>query len=358
LAWVARATAFGVTWSVATLSAGDAHADPACYGPLSPCIDDDAMWPHAGRARFVQVGSAETLPAAQLGFGIVATYLSRPVVLQVPTPGAFGSNQYAVDQQANATFLWAYGMTDRLELDFALPITLAESGAGLSPITGGAQLKDTAVRDLRLGFAYEIVPHTPGPKTYPAGSNSHEDGPSTREFGVVGRFELSAPTGDREQFAGETGGVFVPSLAADYRHPGGFIAGLEAGARIRQTTDLLTARVGSQLVLGAGVGYEILPNELLTVAFEAWALPMLVAQADGSTIVPAEWQVSARTAPTRHGDVSLELSGGGPFQSPQPITTPAFRFTLGVRWAPTGRATPVATPGSSPAAPPAPAGAP
>ena len=250
-----------------------------------------------------------------------------------------GSDQYAVDQQANATFLWSYGVTDRLELDVALPITLAESGAALSPITGGATLKDTAVRDMRFGFAYELVPHVANKSAAPLEPHAADPAiEATRQWGLATRFEVSAPTGDHDQFAGESTAVFIPSVAADYRHPGGLIAGLELGARLRPTTDLLTARVGPQLVLGGGVGYEILPRQLLTAAFEAWALPILVTQGDGSHIVPAEWQVSARTAALAHGDVTLELSGGGPFQVPEPITTPQFRFTLGVRWSPTRRA--------------------
>ena len=300
-----------------------AHGDPACFGRNSPCINDDALWPHAGPARFVQVGSAETLPAAQLGFGLVASYLSRPVIIHVPPPGGLGSEQYAVNQQVNATFLWAYGVTDRLELDVALPITPGQSGAGLAPVTGGGTLEDTAVRDMRFGVAYEIVPHTP-----------EKAGGASREWGLAGRFEMSAPTGDHDEFAGEASAVFVPSVSADYRHPGGFIAGLEAGARLRQATDLLTARIGSEIVLAAGVGYEILPHQLLTAALEAWALPMLVAQSDGSHIAPAEWQASVRTAPLRRGDLSIQLGGGGPFETSPPITTPQFRFTLGVRWAP------------------------
>src|SRR5580658_3795723 len=326
------------TVGVSVALGGAAHADPACYGPFSPCLNDDALWPHAGPSRVVQVGSTETLPEAQLGFGLVTTYLSRPVVFQLPSPGGAGSYQYAVNQQANATFLWAYGVTDRLELDVALPISLYESGAGLGPITGGAALKDTAVRDMRFGFAYEIVSHR-NAKALPVGDASTAGAPllPAREWGLAARFELSAPTGDHDQFAGEPTAVFVPSVAADYRHPGGVVAGVEVGARLRPTTDLLTARVGSELVLGAGAGYELLRDELLTLAFEAWALPTLVAQGDGSHMVPAEWQVSARTSPLRRGDLSVQLSGGGPFASPPPITTPEIRFTLGVRWAPVGR---------------------
>jgi hypothetical protein len=324
----------GATAGALLVMTATASADPACYGSVSPCINDDALWPHAGPSRFVQIGSSETVPQGQLGFGVVATYLSRPIVFQVPSPGGAGSDQYAVNQQANATFLWAYGIADRLELDVALPITLGESGAGLAPLTGGAGLKDTAVRDLRFGFAYELVPHADPPADPATGPATNG---ATREWGLAARFELSAPTGDHDQFAGEPSAVFVPSVAADYHHPGGLVAGLEVGARLRPTTDLLTARVGSELVVGAGVGYEILPHDLLTAAVETWALPMLVAQEDGSHIAPAEWQLSVRSSPPHHEDISVQLSGGGPFESLPPITTPQVRFTLGVRWAPVAR---------------------
>ena len=88
----------------------------------------------------------------------MATYISRPVVLRVASPGPGGSDQYAVDNQVTGNFLFAYGVTPRLQLDFALPYTFVQSGAGTSPLTGGADLHDTAVRDLRFGFAYALVP--------------------------------------------------------------------------------------------------------------------------------------------------------------------------------------------------------
>ena len=95
----------------------------------------------------------------RIGFGLVATYLSRPVVLRIASPGPQASDQYVVDSQVTGNFLFAYGVTDRLQLDFALPVTFIQTGAGTSPLTGGADLRDTAIRDLRFGFAYTLVPH-------------------------------------------------------------------------------------------------------------------------------------------------------------------------------------------------------
>src|SRR5579883_1609391 len=123
-----------------------------CSGIVSPCINDDVLWPHAGPSTFVAIGSTETVAQGQIGFGLLTSYLSRPIVLHSPSPGAGGSDQFVVDDQVNGTFLWAYGVSDRLELDLAVPLTFGQSGTGLAPITGGNGLKDTAVRDMRFGF--------------------------------------------------------------------------------------------------------------------------------------------------------------------------------------------------------------
>jgi hypothetical protein len=332
--------AFSLALPVALQVAPTPAAADTCSGIYSPCINADTLWPHAGAGRFAAIGSTETIAPGQIGFGLVTTYLSRPIVLDVPAPAPPGSKQYAIDDQVNGTFLFSYGVSRRLELDMALPVTFGQGGTGLAPVTGGLGLKDTAMRDMRFGLAYAIVPHAP-----PAQSSPQPDG-----LGVAARFEVSAPTGDRDQLAGERSGVFVPSVAADYRR-GRFFGGLEVGARVRPITELLGARVGTELLAALGFGYDILPRGLFSATAEAWALPSLVEQHDvqapqpdvmvsvpnGKFIAPAEWQLSLRTAPLRGSDVSIQAGGGGaiPFGSDTFITTPRFRFTLGVRWAPT-----------------------
>ena len=327
-AWTLPATASAL--AIALLSPSARATD--CSGTVSPCINDDTLWQHAGAAQFVAIGSAETIAAGQLGFGLATSYLSRPIVLHTASPGGGGSDQYVIDDQVNGTFLWAYGVTNRLELDLAVPLTFGQSGTGLAPVTGGSGLEATAVRDLRFGFAYALVPHER------AGLDPHA-------FGVTARLEVSAPTGDSDQFAGERSGVFVPSVSADWRH-GKLFAGAELGARIRPTAQLESGRVGTELVTMLGVGYDVLEHDHLAVTLEAWALPDLVKQAsvdlNGASapidtyIAPAEWQLGVRSAPLGGGDLSLQASGGGgiPFGSDDRITTPRFRFTLGVRWAP------------------------
>jgi hypothetical protein len=323
-----------------------------CSGLTSTCIDDDALWPHAGPARFVFVGSTETVAPGQLGFGLVATYLSRPIRLLEKSPGGPGSEQDVIGDQANGTFLWSYGVTDRLELDLALPITFGEGGTGLAPVTGGYGLKDTAVRDMRFGFAYALLPHARvAPDAAPSPGRSPERQASP--VGLLARLEVSAPTGDSSQFAGQGTAAFIPSVAADWQG-GRWFAGLEVGARIRPETELLGARMGTQIVTSLGVGYGILPHELLTATLEAWAMPTLPEQhtislvdgaltstPNGKHIAPAEWQVAVRTAPLHGGDLAIQLGGGGPIplSGDDTLPRPQVRLTLGVRWEPMARDT-------------------
>src|SRR5207248_1264971 len=139
----------------------------------------------------------------------------------------------AVRDLVDSNFMWAYGVTSRLELGLVLPLTLGQSGSGVTGLTAGGDLRDTAVRDLRFGGAYAIVPRD---RVDP--SLAELTGKTPNEVGVVARFEVSAPTGDQQQFAGEKGGAFVPSIAADYRH-GRLFAGAELGARVRPTSEFV-----------------------------------------------------------------------------------------------------------------------
>ena len=323
--------------------AGDARAG-RCDNPLvNACMNSDTLWPHAGPSRFVGVGSSDTVASGSVGFGMLTTFLYKPVVLHVPSPAPLGTDENAVKDQVDANFLFAYGVTSRLELDAVLPVTLGQGGSGVSGVTAGDDLRDTAVRDLRFGLTYQLLARE---RVDPSIATKQ---PSP--YGVAARFEVSAPTGDAQQFAGERGGVMIPSLTVDYRRHEWFAAA-ELGARLRPTSEFLGARIGSQVVLGLGVGYDILPRERLSAMAEARALPTFAEQHDasqaagggnivsvpnGKHIMPGEWDLALRSAPFAGGDVAFTLAGGGgiPFTK-STITTPLFRFTLGVVFEPRG----------------------
>jgi hypothetical protein len=317
----------------------------SCDNPVtSACINGDTLWPHVGPTRFVSIGGTDTVEQGKIGFGVLASYQSRPITITVPSPGPLGSKLNAIDDQVNTTFMFDYGVTKNLELGVALPLTLGQGGSGTSGIAGGEDLRDTAVRDMRFGFAYSILSHA---KVEPTIAKRPH---ATDGLGLAVRFEMSAPTGDKDQFAGERSAVFIPTVSADYRVGRLFFAG-EAGARLRSTDQFLGSRVGSQLAFGLGAGFDILSRERLSVTGEARILPTLTQQysseataagivstPNGSYIAPAEWLLAVRSAPFRGGDFAGQLAGGGPIptSSDAAITTPRVRFTLSLVFEPRG----------------------
>jgi hypothetical protein len=332
---VTGATALACGCLVCLACEREARADDPCRAaPLvSSCIDADTFWPHAGPQRFAGVGGVETLQAGRFGFAIVADYQSRPIVFHVPSPPPSGTDQYGVDNQVNGSFLWSYGITRKLELDFILPVTFGQTGSGAAPLSGGSGLHDTALRDLRFGVAYQLVPRADAEQL----------------FAVTARFEMSAPTGDRDQYAGDRTAVYIPSVAADLR-AGRWFAGLELGARLRPNDQILGATVGPQGLAALGVGYDVLARrELLSVMAEARTLPTFAAQStatqtpdgiveqtNGSFLAPSEWMLSVRTSPLAAGDLAVTAGGGGaiPTGGDASVTVPRFRFMLGVSYAP------------------------
>src|SRR4051794_7568886 len=80
------------------LFAGAAHAaDCKPANGLSTCIDADNLWTHAGAGPFFALGPTQTTPAAKVSFGLVMSYLSRPIGLRIGSPDPGGATSYAID---------------------------------------------------------------------------------------------------------------------------------------------------------------------------------------------------------------------------------------------------------------------
>ncbi|XXU33487.1 OmpA family protein [Sorangium sp. So ce1000] len=293
---------------------------------LSGCIDADNLWPHAGGGPFFAVGSTGTAPGAKAAFGLVASYLSRPVGLRTASPDPDGTVVHALDNMLDATFLASLGLTDRLEITVAAPVTLYQDGAGFSDVLGtDTKLQRSAMRDARLGAAFAILP--------PA-----QRGPLDG-FSLAARLDLGLPTGDTSVFASAGTVTLAPSVAAAYRL-GKLQIATEIGARLRGASTLIDTEVGPQLLGALGASFDVLPGRWLTATAEAFALYTLAEQPAGApALVPAEWILSATSAPLLAGDVSLSAGGGSsiPVAREGALTAPRFRFNLGLRYAPTGR---------------------
>ncbi len=294
---------------------------------FSPCIDAQGLWVHPGPGRFVALGPASTTPSAQAAFGILVSYMSRPIGLRIASADPDGLITWLVDDAIDATYWAALGITDRLELSIAAPVTFFQSGAGLGAVLGsGEQLSRTAVRDPRLGVAYAVVPRDRA---------GDDDGPS-----LVARGEMALPVGDEDGFARATTVTFAPSVAAEWRLSP-LTLGAELIGRIRGESQFADAVWGTQVGGGLGATVLVWPEARMRVGAEAFTLVDVDSQPSGDPLMPAEWILHVDSAPLLGGDVSFLAGGGGPipWTGEAPVGTPRVRFELGVRYAPEGRDT-------------------
>jgi len=310
---------------------------------LSSCIDANALWMAPEGGRFVSIPHSRTLAPERFTFGVGASYLSRPIVLKAPSPDPEGREIRVVDNAVDATLLWAYGATRRLELGAALPMVLYQTGAGTAGLTSQSAppVARSAARDPRLDAAYALI-------------DRKLDG--TSRIAAKARLALGLPFGDEQSFAGDRSFVLSPSLVSSVTL-GRFYAAGSVGLRLRKTSALAGARLGSGLWGALGAGVDILPRGLLSFGAEAWTLPTLVSQdhtlpngtrVQKGVLAPAEWLTSFSSSPLASGELTLQAGGGMgiPLSNEQRvapdgttstehfagITTPRFRVVLIVRY--------------------------
>ena len=318
----------------AMLASGGRAEAQSCTpkGGLSTCVDTDNLWVAPGAGPFFSVAPTQTMPTGRVSFGLVLSYLSRPLSFGVSSPSSAGTTIHALDNVINASFLASLGISDRLELTLAAPVTLYQGGAGLGAVIGTKdELVRSTVRDLRFGASFAILAR---PRT------GESKGPA-----LTLRADFALPTASPGTFAGAATMTAAPSLTFDQRF-GKLDLAAQAGARIRGESQLANAVIGTQLYYSLGASYAVLPAGLLSLSGEAFALLTLAKQGPrklGSeagtshALVPAEWIASATTTPFLAGDLGFTLGGGGPLPlSPEALTTPRFRFNLALRYAPTG----------------------
>ncbi len=299
---------------------GHAHAAD-CAAAASTCIDSDVLWPVAGPSTFFSVGSAQTVGKGRFGFGLASSFQRNPIVLRKSASGPAGPVAVSgIENQLNTSFVFAYGVTEKLEVALVTPVTFYQSGTGISAKDGATTPIDqpsNGVRDLRIGAAYSII-------GLPRAGQ-------VRGVGLAARFDLSIPTGDRDAFGGDRSVVAVPGLIVDNRL-GPFTVGAQVGARLRQTTTLFDRKVSSQLFLGLGVAAAVDKKETLAITAEAFALPALAK--DGTS--PIQWLAGVRWAGLAGGDFTIHGGAGGGFRGAgtAQLLEPSWRAVLDLRYSP------------------------
>jgi OmpA-OmpF porin, OOP family len=319
----------------ATTSSGDVAAQDETCAPrdrLSTCIASDNLWPHVG-SRWQSLGTTATTPESSAAFGFVPTYYYRPIGLRIASPDPAGTTVYAVEHVLAASFLLAFGVGDRVELDLTAPAILFQEGSSKSDVVGTTEeLPRSAVGDIRFGTTVAIVRHRP-----------RDEG-----VGLSGRFEMAMPTGLVGAFSGYPSPTWAPGATFDGRF-GGFSFGIDAGARLHDSAELAGAVIGNQISVSLGVAYDFLDDDWLSLDLEAFALFGLEKQfvevrspgkfeADevesGDPHIPLEWLLSARTAGLLDGNLRVSLGGGSliPTGTTTDVTAPAFRTVLALHY--------------------------
>ncbi len=313
------ALSFTVVAAVAVVGAPTRARAADCTASASTCIDSEALWPYAGPTTWFSVAPARTLGSRSFGFGLASSFQHDPIVFRTSSASPTGGTKVpAIGNQLTTSFLFSYGVTDRLEVDAVAPVTFYQDGTGVTRLTGtqAVDVPTSAVRDVRIGAAYALVPI---PRVA-----------SPQGVGVVARLDLSIPSGDQDYFGGGRTAVIIPALALE-EAIGPLSFGATLGARLRGKSELVGVKVGSQGYMALGAAATVDEKHRVAITGELFALPSLV---DSGTS-PVQWLGGVRWAPLWAGDLVIHAGAGGSLRGASAqLLEPTWRATLDLRYAP------------------------
>lgn len=272
-------------------------------------IDANVLWLPAGPSEFTTQRSADISPHLVMHYGFALGYQHRPLVLEQE-----GQTRGAVDYQVTSDINVAIGLFDRLQLGVGIPLVVAQNGVGASPITTGSAtggLEPMFLRDLHIALDVMVL-----------------DRLSNRP-GVLLSAGVSAPTGDRDNFASAGQWVLAPQAVVDYR-VGPMLLALDLSARIHANDrELGAAKIGSSVVIRPGALYA-LPGNRLGLSLEGTVILRTAgqpAEANRNQHV-YELDLGVRLLPAESLDFTVVGSLGAGFGG---IGAPAVRALVGLQ---------------------------
>jgi hypothetical protein len=265
------------------------------------------------------VRGTRVLPHAASALALDLDAVHRPFVVVDPT---LGTSVDVVETRSTFTFMYGVGLFDHLQATLAVPLAF-QRGAGIEAFSGNPddRLSAGAVADLRLDIAY--MPLTKAPRL----------GPLHVDFAFAGG--VLAPTGDESSFTGSsTWSGYVDAMGS--ARWGDFTLNLQAGARFRETANVLDVSWGSQVLFAGGVGFHLFDDHLIMAAEAHVLLGLTHGPAN-----PAQALAEARVILDEERTAIVFGFGGGlngDLGAPEWQIVAAFRHAPGTSGSPLARA--------------------
>jgi hypothetical protein len=296
--------ALAVLQGVALLAVG---GGASAQTTVNLAADRALLVPGAGNTFAAESG--ETLPQGAVFFAARFGAMGRPWVLRNGLTGE--PVAVPVERAFTAEVAAAFGITERLQVGIAQPVTVYQSGDRLRGVADDAALAPTVGGDVRLHLKASMVNAEVG------------GGRLTLAFSPF----IAAPTGDAAQFAGVGSTWGELRLAGGWRRGGLLLAG-DLGVRLRKPTDFYGVRMDTAALTFAAGAVWRLPGAALARRVA------LILDVDGDSQgpgrpVPVEARAGARVRVWRGVSVS---AGGGVSLSREP-GAPPWRALLELRLA-------------------------
>ncbi|MBT8496349.1 MAG: transporter, partial [Deltaproteobacteria bacterium] len=227
--------------------------------------------------------TAEMMKEKDFAFRFEVNFGTRPLQLAVPGIGGDAEDS-ALEFALNAHFILGFALTDKLSIGIDAGVFRTASDTGF----GERGRYDTAAPGNIRVPSTGLISLRPLSNIDRAGGPDGRSGPLDPRIGLKYNFisgqglsvailgNVWVPFGDDEMFLGDRSFVFEPKLAADWRPFGPLRISANAGFRFRKRTVLEAVDtsetmlnpkavfdLGSEMVFGGGVVYELLPTLLV-----------------------------------------------------------------------------------------------
>jgi len=234
--WIAASLVF-----LGCLFAASSTANAQVSNIDTPAFGIERFWLEPGPGGFLAGTDASVLEPSAMHVSVLATLMSKPIVLTELQGGAEVSVPVRI--RLGYELALARGITRRLQLGVAIPVVAAQDGDRLQGIDlSETSLDPVAMGDVRVHAKFRL-----------------QERPEAR-LGYGLAMNLRLPTGNENHFAGEAGAVLGWNLLVDYRWRG-----------LRVATNLgLRLRTKEVILLSPARAHT---NELLATVSAEYRLP-------------------------------------------------------------------------------------